>query len=204
MTSEAEQTIDNLCKRDKMKVLEMLKQVNELRKRCSCLESQIEAELQTSERLEARDASMSHEIDTIESKFAEATALSQTANAEIQRITVELQQNNTDNSILRVKVANSEDECSSLRETYRQLRQKYDHILVDASVACHPDCEDKEQNTVDDRILVDKDCQFPGRESATEIYPLEDESESRALIWTSMNDEMDDDMNSLILMLNHH
>jgi chromosome segregation ATPase len=183
----------------------MLKQLNELRKRCTCLEAQIAKERDRSAQLEERDTTMLREIDAIEAKFIEATELSRTANSEIQRVAIQLQQTETDNAVLRVKVASAEQECGALKETYRQLREKYDHILVDAGVMCIPELEDKGENTVDERILIEKECQFPGKDWSSEMFPFDETTELRAPLWISMQDEAaEDEISSLIVMLNHH
>ena len=103
-------TIDNLCKKDKGQV--MLKQLNELKKRCASLEAEIESQTLKNQRISGRDDVLAQQLDVKESKLFEFVELSKYAQSKIESLTLNLQKVQSDNNIMKTRISESESEAS--------------------------------------------------------------------------------------------
>ena len=199
MASESEaHTIDNLCKRDKEKVVEILRQLNELRKRCTILESQIESVTQEEQRFLKREAMITGQIESTENKLIEATELSRTTRESINQVSLELQDSEAENRTLEEKISGSEADMETLKEQLRQMRVKYNRILVDTSVVCTPETADVETNCEDKRVLCSAQTQVLNRDLSEAMF---DDTELPPG-WGIFCEDADDDVTSLITLLN--
>ena len=142
-------TIDNLCKKDKSQVIEMLKQLNELKKRCASLETEIESQTLENQRISGRDDVLAQQLDATESKLFEFVELSKDAQSKIESLTLNLQKIQSDNNLIKTRISESESEVELLRETYRQLQLKHDHVLVETGVLSRFPTKEIGTNTTD-------------------------------------------------------
>jgi hypothetical protein len=196
-------TIDNLCPKHKAKVMELLRQLNELSKRCGLLEAQFERANAESQRLIDANSAIAEKITAEELGLLEATRISESAQSEIEQLSIEFQNQQSETNRLRLTVADEEDGVESLRKSYRQMRRKYDRMFVDTGVNCRPKFADHAENTDDSRRPhADKEVQVPSRDSQSEIFPFDDDSEM-PLRGAAAACEVDDETSSLILMLNN-
>ena len=197
------QTIDNLCKRDKNKVIELLKQLNELRKRCSFLESKIEAQSHENERIEGRNEMIAQQIDATEKKFSEASEVSKDSPKQLEELTLNIQTSEIENSNLRLKIEDSEREIKSLKDNLQELKTKYDRIYLDASVSCIAKCFDKSITTDDvSQNHANKEVQAPEKRVQMD-YLYDDSQTNLGESFSVYYSQPDDDINNLISILNH-
>ena len=68
-------TLDNLCKSDKEKLMEMIKQLNEVQKRCNALEIELENLQQENQRLNGREDVMKSQLEAMENKLFDAVEI---------------------------------------------------------------------------------------------------------------------------------
>jgi ribosomal protein S13 len=195
-------TIDNLCPKHKAKVMGMLRQLNELSKRCGLLEAQFERVNAETQHLIGAHSAIAEKITAEELGLVEATRISEAAQCQIERLSLEYQSQQSETNRLRLMVADEEDRVPSLRESYRAMRRKYDRMYVDTGVNCGAKYVDRAESTdYNGRNHANKEVQVPIRDSQSEIYPFDDDSEM-ALWRPAAAFEVDDDTSSLILMLN--
>jgi predicted RNase H-like nuclease (RuvC/YqgF family) len=195
----SDHTIDNLCPPHKQKVMELLKQINELSKRCGILESQIaivNTEHQTQQNI---NSEMRQKIEMEELRLQEATHLSVSAHEQIQRLTTEFQRKDAEVGLLKIKVNESKREVSTLNTSYQELHMKYDKCYQDTGETFHPIIIEVESQT-DQRLLRDCECQAPLPGTPTEVFLFDDVSDTQSL--RGVTDELDDETDSLILMFN--
>lgn len=199
MSSNSQHTIDNLCKRDKSKVVEMLKELNEFRKRCTILEGQIAAVDAEQSRLLSRDATIMKQIEITEEQMLESTQISSAAQESIAQLTIDLQNSETENESLKSKLMDTESDIATAKEVLRQLRFRYDKLVVDTSVMCIQEQNDVETNTEEVIPKADAQSQVLSRESGSQL----DDGDMPAG-WGSIIEEADEDVSSLIAFLNKH
>lgn len=204
-------TIDNLNKKDKAKVIEMLKQLNELRKRCACLESQIENQIQENTKLSQRNDMIMHKVESTEAQLFDTINISEDTQSQIEKMTLTLQRVESDVVVIRQKADDAEVERETLQNSLNILRQKYDHIHVDTSVQHQQSLLDKVTNTVCFmENFQDEESQIPERTSSTQrkstfITDNDNnniESSTQISFVESFDDEADEDINNIIMMLN--
>jgi chromosome segregation ATPase len=193
--SMTDHTIDHLCPAHKAKVVELLKQLNELRKRCGFLESQIEAADAEEDRLERIHAGIGDKIEAEKQRLAEATSVAAAADDQIDRLAHEYEQIQSESGVLRFKIDESEQEVALLTSTYKQLRLKYDRVYADTGETIRATTIDHESQT-GARHHLHAESQAPSRETCSEIFP-----DDVAFTWPS--GELDAETNSLILWLNN-
>jgi hypothetical protein len=99
-----EHTIDNLCPEHASKVVEMLKQLTHLRRRCHALEEQLGCVHNTESDLIRLNAEMEESIPIEENDLWEATQRSSNDQETIRSLTIKHQQLETETSLLRLKV----------------------------------------------------------------------------------------------------
>jgi chromosome segregation ATPase len=196
----SEHTIDHLCPAHKTKVVELLKQINELSKRSGILESQIAVANTDSETRQKINSEMIQKIEMEELRLQEATRLSVSAQEQIQRLTSEYHQKDAEVGIIRIKTNESQHEVSALKTSYQQLRMKYDKLYHETGDTFHPITTEIESQT-DERVLKNCECQAPPPGTHSEVFLFDDLSDTP--IWRSATDELDDETHSLILMFNN-
>ena len=81
-------TLDNLCKSDKEKVVEMLKQLNELKKRCNTLEQELDTSHNENLRLIGREEIMKKQLESMEIKLFDSVELSKKSQAQVEQLTI--------------------------------------------------------------------------------------------------------------------
>lgn len=199
MSSNSQHTIDNLCKRDKSKVVEMLKELNEFRKRCTILEGQIAAVDAEQSRLLSRDATIMKQIEITEEQMLESTQISSAAQESIAQLTIELQNSETENESLKSKLMDTESDIATAKEVLRQLKFRYDKLVVDTSVMCIQEQNDIETNTEEVIPKADTQSQVFNRESGSQL-----DDGDMPTGWGSIIEEADEDVSSLIAFLNKH
>lgn len=192
-----EHTIDNLCKPEKGKVVEMLKQLNELRKRCTVLEGLIETAHREEQHILSREAEIVQQIEDTEEKAVEATDLSRVAQDTIRGISTSLQNSETENQNLKSRLVDTKEETETMVDILRQLSIRYDRIHVDTAVLCLPDRVEVAENTVDERSMRDAETQLQNRVLSTTAF-----EETEDVPWDSVCDDADDDVRALIDLLN--
>lgn len=145
-------TLDNLSKKEKEKVVDMLKQLNELKKRCTALEQQLESKQMENERLAGREDVMTKHLEATESKLFEAIELSKESQAEFEQLSLKLQKSEAVKKSLNGRLRNTQAEIQTLKEGIRDMKLKHEKILVNSSVQCRIICCDKSSNTEDTAI----------------------------------------------------
>lgn len=196
---EIPHTIDNLCKKDKGQVIEMLKQLNELKKRCSNLESAIDEKNHENQRINGRNEVLSQQLESIEAKLFESVELSKDAQSKIEILTTNLQNIESDNNLFKSRIRDSEAEVQNLRKSYHELNLKYDRILVDTSVLCGNTTVEQATST-DDYAIKQRSVEVQVGESA--FQNLSNDS-SHSEVFTDSLQEPDKDLIDLIKLLNH-
>lgn len=218
-------TLDNLYKKEKDKVLDMLKQLSELKKRCSALEKELNEKQLENQRLSGQTESMTHQLEAVQSKLIEYIELSKESQTQIEQLSMKLQRSDADKKILAARYRDSQAEITSLRDQIRQLRLKHEHIHADASVICRIITCDKSTNTFDTSLnLRDQAIQYPIESTFVDQLPPPSSSRQSTKYQTSMSyvamdqtnyqienspeysnlqTETDEDLTKLICMLNN-
>lgn len=221
--SQLPHTLDNLCKKEKDRVVEMLKQLNELKKRCNALEQQLEAKQLENERLAGRDEVMTKQLETTHAKLLESIELSKDSQAQIEQLSLKLQKSEAEKKALNARVKEAQAESQSLKENVRKMRMKHEKIMVTASVQCRFVTCDKSCNTQDSALdlqnaavqvpveasfaqpVMSNISQMPKPESFTnsrEVSSFMMGQESSITMNPACQTEADEDLTQLICILN--
>ncbi|OHT08104.1 tropomyosin [Tritrichomonas foetus] len=221
-------TLDNLCKKEKDKVIDMLKQLNELKKRCATLEKDLSEKQLENQRLTGQTEGMSHQLEATQAKLIEYIELSKESQAQIEQLSLKLQRADADKKVLSARYRDSQAEVSSLRDQIRQMRMKHERVHVNAGITCKIVTCDKSSNTIDTALnLRDQAVQFPIESTFIEVLqpsvpnqmatsqmfqsmsvsnnsPYRDSSRSIENIpeYSNLQTETDDDLTKLICILN--
>lgn len=134
MTSALPHTLDNLCKREKDKVVDMLKQLSDLKKRCAALEQELDGKQLENQRLAGREEVLSKQLETAQGKLLEAIGLSKESQAQIEQLTLRLQKSEAEKKALGSRTRESQAESSAMKERIREMRARHERIMVTASV----------------------------------------------------------------------
>lgn len=145
-------TLDNLNKKEKDKVVDMLKQLNELKKRCTSLEQQLESKQMENERLAGREDVMTKQLEATEAKLFEAIELSKESQTEFEQLSLKLQKSEAVKKSLNGRLRNTMSEIQTLKEGIRSMKLKHEKVLVNSSVQCRIITCDKSSNTEDTAI----------------------------------------------------
>lgn len=218
-------TLDNLCKKEKDKVFDMLKQLSELKKRSAALEKELNEKQLENQRLSGQTESLSHQFEAVQSKLIEYIELSKESQAKIDQLSMKLQRSDADKKTLAARYRDSQAEVTSLKDQIRQLRLKHEHIYANASVNCRIITVDKSSNTFDSSLnLRDQAIQYPIESTFVEQLPPPSTSRQNTNYQTSitfptmdqtnyqienspeysnLQTETDEDLTKLICMLNN-
>ena len=115
-------TLDNLCKKEKDKVVDMLKQLNELKKRCASLEKELNDKQLENQRLTGQTEGMSQQLDATQAKLIEYIELSKESQTQIEQLSLKLQKSESEKKVLTARYRDCQAEVSSLKDQIRQLR----------------------------------------------------------------------------------
>ncbi|KAK8885154.1 hypothetical protein M9Y10_044283 [Tritrichomonas musculus] len=196
-------TIDNLCKKDKNKMIELLKQLNELKKRCAFLESSINSQNNENQRIEMKNEFISKQIEEVEQKFNESSDLSKEFPKQLEELTLAIQATEIENSNLKVKIKDSTSEASELNNELQRLSAKYNPIYKDASVSCTFSKRREKCINTDDVTAnyVEKEFQIPERKKETDFL-YEDLTSNTIEPVGTLYDAPDEEITNLISILN--
>ena len=142
-------TLDNLCKDDKDKVVEMLRQVNELKKRCSSLEEDLANRTIENERLSGREEVIARQLEATRSKLYETVEESKNSQTQIESLSQKLQEADAEKKLINTELEDAEAEVRKYREIMNDVRMKYEKIQVTTAVQCRPPTLDENVNTID-------------------------------------------------------
>ncbi|EAY20662.1 tropomyosin, putative [Trichomonas vaginalis G3] len=145
-------TLDNLCKQDKDKLMELIKQVNELQKRCNLLEQENNSKQAEIQRLSGREDVMKNQVEALETKLFDAVEISKTAQARIEQLTSEVQKVEAGRKSARARYREAQAEITSLRDTIRELKLKHERIHVETGVQTKNNYCSRTTNTEDSSI----------------------------------------------------
>lgn len=202
MSSTSQHTIDNLCKRDKREVVETLKQINELRRRCTILECQIARVDQEQTKLLSRDATLMKQIELTEEQMLETTETSRSVHENITQLTIDLQSSETENEDLKSRINDLESDIAISKQILSQLKSKYEKICVDTSVLCTQEHTEIETNTDDPVGKSDVQSQVLNREMTASSFLNDDTGTEMPVGWGSIIEDADEDVSLLIALLN--
>jgi chromosome segregation ATPase len=193
-------SIDGLCPRHKSKVVEMLQQLNELRRRCRALEREGETARSQTQHLVESNSAITRQIEAEEQSLLAEAQASDAVHARIQQLAVELRNREIETRTIRARLEVGEAQLDTLKEVYAQARRRHGRLRIDAAVQFRPTVVDRAQNT-ETTPVSDSDTQAPGRDSNSEVVPFEG---SVSFVRAPMVCELDDDTTSIILLLNKH
>ena len=210
-------TLDNLCKADKDKLVEMIKQLSEMKKRCAALEHELENSKTESERLIARESLLKAQIESTENKLYDAVEISKGSQARVEQLTGELQKSEAGRKSARARYRESQAEITQLRDTIRELKLRHERILVDTSVQTKVNICSRGVNTEYDHLKTDQSIQTgrPSvalasssiRKSPNKSSVVNSTAYSRAEYLESYDpdfpSENDEELTRLIAVLNH-
>lgn len=210
-------TLDNLCKADKDKLVEMIKQLSEMKKRCAALEHELENKKTESERLLAREGILKAQIESTENKLYDAVEISKGSQARVEQLTSELQRSEAGRKSARARYRESQAEITQLRDAIRELKLRHERILVDTSVQTRVNICSRGINTDDYYQKSDRSIQT-GRPSVAlasssihrspyNVSNTNSNTYSRAEYLESYDPEFpsenDEELTRLIAVLNH-
>lgn len=196
-------TIDNLCKKDKNKMIELLKQLNEMKKRCAFLESKINSQNVENQHIEVTNDIISKQIEDVNQKFNELENSTKENPKKLEDLQLKIQATETENSNFKAKIKDCNSEISELTEVLRQLDSKYNRIKIDASVSCRFAKHREICINTDDvtKNYVEIGIQNPEKKTEAEFYYEDLTSNNFGPVGT-LFDTPDDEINSLITILN--
>lgn len=153
-------TLDNLCKADKDKLMELIKQVNELNKRCNLLEQENNAKQAEIQRLVGREDVMKNQLESLEAKLFDAVEISKSAQARVEQLTSDVQKAEAGRKSARARYREAQSEITSLRDTIRELKLKHERIHVETGVQTKNNYCSRTTNTEDTSLnLTDMEIQ---------------------------------------------
>lgn len=216
-------TLDNLCKKEKDKVLDMLKQLSELKKRCSSLEKELNEKQLENQRLSGQTETLTHQLETTQTKLYEYIELSKESQSQIEQLSLKLQKSEADRKVLSARYRDSQAEVTSLKDQIRQMKMKHERIYANASVTCRIITCDRSSNTFDSSLnLRDEATQYPidstfveqnhttqtpnsyqpatSFANSTQTFAFKDENSQE---YSNLQTETDEDINKLIFLLNN-
>jgi hypothetical protein len=123
-------TLDNLCQREKEKVLEMLKQLNKMKKRCAALEQSLESRRLENQRLSGREEVISRELESAQARLIETVESSKAAQVQVEELSLQLQQSESDRRVATARVRESQAEIQALTDAVRRARMKRDRLMA--------------------------------------------------------------------------
>jgi chromosome segregation ATPase len=195
-----DRTLDGLCLRHKLKVVELLQQLNKLRRRCCELERDVENAHSHTRHLVESNSTISQHIEAEEQSLLAAAQASDSAHTRIHQLALELRNHQTETRMMRTRLEEDEAQMEVLREAYTQAKRRHSRVHIDAAVQFRPTVVDRAENTHKRRQFADSAAQAPGRDSNSEVAPFED---STSLVRAAGEvHEVDDGTTSLILLLN--
>jgi chromosome segregation ATPase len=151
-SSRFPQTLDNLCSSDKTKVVEMLKKLNQLRKRCTLLEQEFEIRQREKEKEASQQEVLAHQLEVVQGKLLETVELSGKSQEEIESLSLKLQRVESERKSLSLRFHDSQLEAQSLRENIEEIELQHNHVLVTiATQTSHIYC-DKSCNTLESAV----------------------------------------------------
>ena len=208
-------TLDNLCNEDKKKLIGMIKELNEGKRKCTLLEQQIEGLNELNKQLKNHEISMKKQLEDMESKVFEAVDASKAADNQVQYLTSELQKSEFNRKSARSRYRESQGEITSLKDSIHALKQKYEKTFVDAEIQTKILYCTRTTNTFDTALrLDDADIQCTIEEDALRSKPKimsytvsQTTMEPESMTSTTWNEspsyvEPDDDLARLIMSLN--
>jgi chromosome segregation ATPase len=164
-------TVDNLCKQEKQKVFDMLKQLSELKKRCAFLEEQLAAKQLDLERVAGREDIMTRQLEATQTKLFESLEAAKDSQIQFEELSLKFQTAESERKSFASRLRESQAESQTLRETIRHYRSSQDHILVGVAVQCRIRSCDKAINTDDSALNL--------RHAAIQTVPEESKSTHR-------------------------
>jgi chromosome segregation ATPase len=114
-------TLDNLCSDEKEKVMQMIKQLNELQKRCTDLEQVLERSYRDKDKLIKLKEGMSHQLEETQMKLLQAAKSSRESQQQIEALPLRLENIESERRTLTSYFHSSQLEVQSLRETLREI-----------------------------------------------------------------------------------
>jgi regulator of replication initiation timing len=142
-------TLDNLTKKEKEKVFDMLKQLNELKKRCAALEQEGESTELEHQRLVGREELMSRQLDSTQAKLLEAVECAKESQVQVDGLAQRLQQSGDERRRLDAALRECAAEAQALRGEMAQLKARRDRITVTAATQARIILSDQASNTAD-------------------------------------------------------
>lgn len=207
-------TLDNLCASDKEKVVEMLRQMNELKKRCATLEQDLTNRQVENERLSGREEVICRQLESTQTKLYEAVEQSKNSQTHIEQLTQKLQKSDAENKAIKARLRDSEAEAQRLRETANEMRLLTEKLTITTSVQCSPPTIDKNINTIDTALDLtntavqhsDEPASQPAKQEASVSQTATSIEtavvQSRELTEASYRSEVDPELAELITLLN--
>ena len=170
---EIPQTLDNLEKSEKDKVVDMLRQLKSLRNKCDSLEKTLEEQKLENQRLQGREEGIKKQLSATQSKLFEAIEVSKQSQNQYDQINSRYQKE------LSLKQANDSNlqqllmESSLLKEKIEEIKGRHEHVLVDVGVMSRILLIDKSANTHSSCISKQtKYCQYPEEETLSFNSPI--------------------------------
>lgn len=158
-------TLDNLCKADKDKLMEMIKQLNEVKKRCNALEQEVDSLQSENQRLTGREDVMKSQLESMETKLFDAVEISKASQSRVEALTTGLQKSEAGRKSARARYREAQAEISSLRDTIREMKLKHERIHIDTSIQTNFSRANRATNTTDTSINhVDESVQCQANE----------------------------------------
>jgi hypothetical protein len=145
-------TLDNLCQRDKDKVMAMLKQLNEMKKRCTGLEQALESRHMDNQRLAGRDEVMSHSLEAAHARLIDVVESSKTSQVQIEDLSLRLQRSESDRKATDARVRDAQAEAQALRDAVGRARAKRGRSAVTTSTQARPPTCERAVNTADSAL----------------------------------------------------
>jgi hypothetical protein len=123
-------TLDNLCSPEKEKVVDMLKQLSELKKRCTVLEETLEGKQRENEKNGGREEVLARQLDSIQGKLLETVESSGELQQQIEGMSLKLQKAQSEGRALSLRLQDSQAEAKSLRDNIREIEAVHNRVLV--------------------------------------------------------------------------
>jgi uncharacterized phage infection (PIP) family protein YhgE len=168
-TSSLPHTLDNLCRQEKDKVQEMLRQLNELRKRCTSLEREIESKRSENQRLTGREDILTSQLEAVQSKLLSVVEISKDAQGQVEQLSLKLQKTETKKKTLQAEYRESQIEAQRLQEKMAELQSKHLRTTISIGLQCGAPTCDRSSNTESSAIsLHSAAVQVPAEGTFTE------------------------------------
>lgn len=210
-----EQTLENLSKAEKAKIIDFLKQLKQLKKRCLSLEKESNAKKEDKINLEQQGGNSALKLEEMQNKLIETIEKSKITQNEIEELTLKIQSAETEKNTEQHRLNQAQRDINDIKNDIETINKMHNKEYVEASTNLRIITYDEGSNTYCSSVsLCDVDIQANPNDRPYRSQNIEskEETDISAILtitedtFIDNNDDnesnQDQEMDYLITMLN--